>query len=610
MNRIIWLKHRIGIAALLAVLSASAPWVLAQDNDTPASPPPPANVVEAPSVALNISTNETEAVEEEPAPQNWRGPVVVVGGDATLKTNESADVVVAVGGSARAAGKVRDAVVAIGGDAQAESDVGAAVVAVAGNATALGRVREAVVAIAGDAAALGEVEKSVVAVFGDVRIGSNCVVHGDAVAIGGEVKIENGGKVNGRTTNVGVGDHPLLAPLKGMMDWIKHCVFKVRLLAPQPGWYWVVAGLFLLCYLLITVAFQRPVESCLNELTNRPATTFLLGLLTKLLVPLLVVVLALTGIGIAVVPFVGAAMFIGSMIGKAALFQLLGRQSFRLFGVQLSRPVLALLAGFVLITLLYMVPVLSLLVYLLTGIWGLGAAVTACFGGARKETPSRPGPVPSPVAGYAPEAPGASPSAETASATAAGIAAVTTATSPLTATPSETIGIPPAAATPGDSAHTNSGFAPQATAAPAAPPVLLGAMTLPRASFWERMGAGFLDLIIVGIVVGLLPHIFEKLLSDSSLLLLVALAYSAGMWTWKGTTIGGIVLNLKVVRLDDQPVTFAVALVRGLAAALSFVVLFLGFFWMIWDREKQTWHDKIAGTVVVRQPRSLPLICL
>lgn len=52
----------------------------------------------------------------------------------------------------------------------------------------------------------------------------------------------------------------------------------------QPGWYWVVAGLFLLCYLLITVAFQRPVESCLNELTNRPATTFLLGLLTKLLV--------------------------------------------------------------------------------------------------------------------------------------------------------------------------------------------------------------------------------------------------------------------------------------------------------------------------------------
>ena len=133
-------------------------------------------------------------------------------------------------------------------------------------------------------------------------------------------------------------------------------------------------------------------------------------------------------------------------------------------------------------------------------------------------------------------------------------------------------------------------------------PIASEALTLARASFWERMGAAFLDVIIVSILgslVGGPPQGF-----------LVALAYFAGMWAWKGTTIGGIVLNLKVVRLDDQPVTFVVALVRGLAAAFSFIVLFLGFFWMIWDREKQTWHDKIAGTVVVRQPRGIPLVCL
>jgi uncharacterized RDD family membrane protein YckC len=92
--------------------------------------------------------------------------------------------------------------------------------------------------------------------------------------------------------------------------------------------------------------------------------------------------------------------------------------------------------------------------------------------------------------------------------------------------------------------------------------------------------------------------------------LLVALAYFAGMWAWKGTTVGGIVLNLKVVRLDDQPVTFAVGLVRSLAAALSVVVFFLGFLWIIFDRDKQSWHDKIAGTVVARSPRSLSLVCL
>jgi uncharacterized RDD family membrane protein YckC len=88
------------------------------------------------------------------------------------------------------------------------------------------------------------------------------------------------------------------------------------------------------------------------------------------------------------------------------------------------------------------------------------------------------------------------------------------------------------------------------------------------------------------------------------------LAYFAGMWTWKQTTIGGIVLGLKVARLDGKPVSFAVALVRGLAAGFSIFVLFLGFLWIAWDKDKQGWHDKIAGTVVLKLPRGTPLVCI
>jgi uncharacterized RDD family membrane protein YckC len=128
------------------------------------------------------------------------------------------------------------------------------------------------------------------------------------------------------------------------------------------------------------------------------------------------------------------------------------------------------------------------------------------------------------------------------------------------------------------------------------------AVSLPRAGFWERMGAGFLDLILVAILSGLVGGL--------PLGLLVALAYFAGMWAWRGTTVGGIVLNLKVVRYDGQQMNFAVALVRGLMAAFSAIVFFLGFLWIAWDSEKQAWHDKLAGTVVVRQPRGSPLLCL
>ncbi len=137
---------------------------------------------------------------------------------------------------------------------------------------------------------------------------------------------------------------------------------------------------------------------------------------------------------------------------------------------------------------------------------------------------------------------------------------------------------------------------------PARPAVVPGAFSCPRAGFWERMGAAFLDVVFlaaIGAFAGLrMPWIF-----------LVALAYFAGMWTWKGTTIGGTVLGLKVVRLDGQPLAFIVALVRALAAGFSIIVLFLGFLWIAWDSEKQGWHDLIAGTVVLRLPRGAPLVC-
>jgi uncharacterized RDD family membrane protein YckC len=116
------------------------------------------------------------------------------------------------------------------------------------------------------------------------------------------------------------------------------------------------------------------------------------------------------------------------------------------------------------------------------------------------------------------------------------------------------------------------------------------------------MGAAFLDVVLVGIL--------GAIVGGPPLGFLVALAYFSGMWAWRGTTVGGIVLKLQVVRTDGQPLTFLAALVRGLAAAFSVVVFFLGFLWIAWDPDKQGWHDKIAGTVVVRLPRPVPLVCL
>lgn len=89
---------------------------------------------------------------------------------------------------------------------------------------------------------------------------------------------------------------------------------------------------------------------------------------------------------------------------------------------------------------------------------------------------------------------------------------------------------------------------------------------------------------------------------------LLWIAYFTGMWFWKGTTIGGLVLGLRVVRLDDRPMDLPTALVRALGGAMGVLMCFLGLLWCAWDPEKQGWHDKMAGTVVIRTDTAHPLV--
>jgi uncharacterized RDD family membrane protein YckC len=91
--------------------------------------------------------------------------------------------------------------------------------------------------------------------------------------------------------------------------------------------------------------------------------------------------------------------------------------------------------------------------------------------------------------------------------------------------------------------------------------------------------------------------------------MLITLAiYGAVRWKLKGTTIGGVLCGLQVVRLDGRPVDWGTSIVRALSCFLSLVVLGLGFIWIAIDRDRQAWHDKIAGTVVVRPPKGVSLI--
>jgi uncharacterized RDD family membrane protein YckC len=67
-----------------------------------------------------------------------------------------------------------------------------------------------------------------------------------------------------------------------------------------------------------------------------------------------------------------------------------------------------------------------------------------------------------------------------------------------------------------------------------------------------------------------------------------------------GQTIGKKVLGIRVYDFrQGGSIGYGRGLLRQIGKYISGFVFGLGYLWMLWDKEKQTWHDKIAGSVVV-----------
>ena len=132
-------------------------------------------------------------------------------------------------------------------------------------------------------------------------------------------------------------------------------------------------------------------------------------------------------------------------------------------------------------------------------------------------------------------------------------------------------------------------------------------------AFLDRAAAFVIDVVLVVFVVELLEGPFWFRSDD--VLFPMLLVYFVGFWTWKATTIGGIVTNLRVVKINGSELSFLEGLVRGLTGVLSFGALGIGVLWILRDDvlatdgrpARQAWHDLAAGTFVVKVPKGYPL---
>jgi len=132
----------------------------------------------------------------------------------------------------------------------------------------------------------------------------------------------------------------------------------------------------------------------------------------------------------------------------------------------------------------------------------------------------------------------------------------------------------------------------------------------------SRALAFFIDLVVVAVIslvaFGAAIYFLQDTNLDSfglkrvfmpiyMLLFFLASSYFVVLNGYGGITIGKMVMGIRIISDEGGSIGFWQSFVRWIGYYISAAFLFIGFVWSIFDASSQSWHDKIAGTYVVKE---------
>jgi uncharacterized RDD family membrane protein YckC len=136
--------------------------------------------------------------------------------------------------------------------------------------------------------------------------------------------------------------------------------------------------------------------------------------------------------------------------------------------------------------------------------------------------------------------------------------------------------------------------------------------------FWARVGASLIDTVLVAMVCWPLvswvygPDYWMSLdLVKGPADFLISWVLPAfaivAFWVYRQATPGKMAIHARIVdATTGGPPKTSQLIVRYLGYFVSTIPLGLGLIWVAFDPRKQGWHDKLAGTVVVRPRNRAP----
>lgn len=123
----------------------------------------------------------------------------------------------------------------------------------------------------------------------------------------------------------------------------------------------------------------------------------------------------------------------------------------------------------------------------------------------------------------------------------------------------------------------------------------------PRADFWYRFAAFLLDGLVVGIPLNVVLFTVDNIALRQFAGIVVGVAYSVYfIGSGSGQTVGMRILGIRAIdAATGGRIDYGRAFIRYLVSFVSGLACLIGYLWMLWDPEKQTWQDKVANTFVV-----------
>ena len=131
------------------------------------------------------------------------------------------------------------------------------------------------------------------------------------------------------------------------------------------------------------------------------------------------------------------------------------------------------------------------------------------------------------------------------------------------------------------------------------------------AGFWIRVGASIIDTILIMLVIWpLLTLIYGDDYNYSDSLVkgvwdvLISYIFPALVvivfWMYRSATPGKMLLKIKIIdEKTGEKLSKGQSVGRYVAYYVSMLPVMLGFIWVAFDKKKQGWHDKLAGTVCI-----------